>query len=361
MLFNLLNPLRDTSIVFNLLSYITFRVAIGAITSLLISFLIGPIIIGILRKKHIGDPVREDSPEHHGTKKGTPSMGGIIMVIAFNISTLLWADLRNMFVWLALMATDAMAIMGFWDDYLKIVKGQRKGMLARDKFAIQIALGLIIGAIFYFFPPLKEHRDMTEVLFLKNITLNMGIFYIVWIAFVLTGSTNAINLTDGLDGLAVGLAGIVAAVFTVTAYIVGNVKMSNYLLLTYLPGAGELSIFSASVAGAALGFLWFNSHPASVIMGDTGALSLGAALGSIAILVKKEFLLLIVGGVFVIETLSVIIQVISFQSTGKRVFKMTPIHHHFELKGWQETKIVARFWILGILCALFGLATFKMR
>ncbi len=361
MLFNLLYPLAENSIVFNLLRYITFRVAASTATSLAICFIIGPWIIKLLSRRHIGDPVREDSPEHHQSKKGTPSMGGIIIVVAFTISTLLWADLRNMYVWLALAGTFLSAVMGFWDDYLKIVKGHRKGMLSRDKFAAQVLLGLVIGAIFYFNPPIESLRTITEVPFIKNIRIDFGMFYIFWIAFVITSSSNAINLTDGLDGLAVGLSGIVAAFFTMTAYIVGRVDFSNYLNLLYLPGAGELAVFAGAIAGACLGFLWFNSHPAQVIMGDTGALALGAAFGTIAILLKKEFLLLIVGGVFVMETLSVIIQVASFKSTGKRVFKMAPIHHHFELCGWPETRVVARFWIIGIICALVGLATFKIR
>jgi len=361
MLYHLLYPLRETSIIFNLLRYITFRVAAAAVTSLLISFIIGPTVINILRKKHIGDPVREDSPEHHKIKKGTPSMGGIIMVIAFTISTLLWADLGNLYIWLALLGTLFSAAMGFWDDYLKIVKRHRKGMLGREKLVGQIILGLVVGFIFYLNPPMESVRTATELPFIKNITIDFSIFYILWIAFVITGSSNSINLTDGLDGLAVGLSAIVAAVFVITAYIVGRWDFSNYLNILYLPGAGELSIFAAAVGGACLGFLWYNSFPASVFMGDTGALSLGAAFGTVAVLLKKEFLLLIVGGVFVVETLSVIIQVISFQTTGKRVFRMTPIHHSFELKGDPEPKIVARFWIIGILFALLGLATFKVR
>ncbi len=361
MLYNLLYPLRETSIIFNLLRYITFRVAAAAVTSLIIAFIIGPICIGILRKKRIGDPVREDSPEHHQIKKGTPSMGGVIIVVSFTIATLLWADLGNLYVWLALLGTVLSAVMGFWDDFLKIVKGHRKGVLAREKLVSQVVLGLAIGFLFYFYPPLESVRTVTELPFIKNVVVNFGILYILWIAFVITGSSNAINLTDGLDGLAAGLSAVVAGVFTVTAYVVGRTDYSSYLNIMYLPGAGELAIFMAAVGGATLGFLWFNAHPAEVIMGDTGALALGAAFGTVAILVKKEFLLLIVGGVFVMETISVIIQVVSFQSTGKRVFRMAPIHHHFELLGWPETRVVTRFWILGILFALMGLATFKVR
>jgi phospho-N-acetylmuramoyl-pentapeptide-transferase len=361
MLYNLLYPLRDSSIIFNLLHYITFRVAAAAVTSLLIAFIVGPIIIGILRRKHVGDPVREDSPEHHKIKKGTPSMGGLIIVIALTISTLLWANLSNLYIWLALFATLVNGFMGFWDDYLKIIKGKRKGLLAREKLVGQVAIGLVIGAMYYIFPPMESVRGITEVPFFKYIIVDLGVFYILWVSVVITGSTNAINLTDGLDGLAGGLSAIVAAVFVIFAYIAGNIKFSEYLNVLYLPGSGELAIFAAALGGATLGFLWFNAHPAQVFMGDTGALALGAAFGTMAILIKKEFVLLIVGGVFVMETVSVIIQVISFQSTGKRVFKMTPIHHHFELLGWPETRVVTRFWILGILFALMGLATLKVR
>ncbi|MGC9314533.1 MAG: phospho-N-acetylmuramoyl-pentapeptide-transferase [bacterium] len=361
MIYNLLYPLADTFSVLNLLRYITFRVAASAATSLLICFVAGPFIIDYLRKKHLGDPVREDSPEHHQVKKGTPTMGGIIIVLSFTVATLLWADLTNMYVWLAIIGTLFSAAIGFRDDYLKIVKKNPKGMLAKNKLVGQLLMGLAIGFIFYYYPPLKEYRTITELPFIKNIRIDFGWFYVIWIVFVITGSTNAINLTDGLDGLAVGLSAIVAAVFTITAYVVGRIDFSEYLNFLYLPGAGEVAIFTAAVGGACLGFLWFNSHPADVFMGDTGALALGAAFGTTAILLKKEFLLLIVGGVFVVETLSVIIQVISYKTTGKRVFLMTPIHHHFELLGWPETRIVSRFWIAGILCALMGLATFKLR
>jgi phospho-N-acetylmuramoyl-pentapeptide-transferase len=251
--------------------------------------------------------------------------------------------------------------MGFRDDYLKIVKKNPKGMLAKEKLAGQFLMGLAIGVMFYLYPPLNEYRTITELPFIKNILVNFGWFYVIWIAFVITSSTNAINLTDGLDGLAVGLSAIVAAVLTITAYVIGRIDFSDYLQFLYLPGAGELAIFGAAIGGACLGFLWFNAHPADIIMGDTGALALGTAFGTMAILLKKEFLLLIVGGVFVAETLSVIIQVISYKLTRKRVFLMSPLHHHFELLGWPETRVVSRFWIIGILCALLGFATFKVR
>ncbi len=361
MIYNLLYPLASKLSVLNLLRYITFRVAASAVTSLLICFVAGPPIIKFLRKKRLGDPVREDSPDHHQIKKGTPSMGGLIIVLSFIVATLLWADLTNIYVWLAVIGTLFSAAIGFRDDYLKIVKKNRKGMLAKEKLAGQFIMGLAIGVIFYLYPPLTEYRTITELPFIKNILVDFGIVYILWIAFVITGSTNAINLTDGLDGLAAGLSAIVAGVFTITAYVIGRIDFSDYLGFLYLPGSGELAIFAAAVGGACLGFLWFNSHPAEVFMGDTGALALGAAFGTTAILLKKEFLLLVVGGVFVAETLSVIIQVVSYQTRHKRVFLMTPIHHHFELLGWPESRVVARFWIIGILCALMGLAMFKIR
>jgi phospho-N-acetylmuramoyl-pentapeptide-transferase len=361
MIYNLLYPLASKFSIFNLLRYITFRVGASAVTSLVICFVVGPIIIKFLHKKHLGDPVREDSPEHHKVKKGTPSMGGIIIVLSFTVATLLWADLTNIYVWLAVVGTLASGVMGFRDDYLKIVKKNPKGMLAKEKLAGQFLMGLAIGVMFYLYPPLNEYRTITELPFIKNILVNFGWFYVIWIAFVITSSTNAINLTDGLDGLAVGLSAIVAAVLTITAYVIGRIDFSDYLQFLYLPGAGELAIFGAAIGGACLGFLWFNAHPADIIMGDTGALALGTAFGTMAILLKKEFLLLIVGGVFVAETLSVIIQVISYKLTRKRVFLMSPLHHHFELLGWPETRVVSRFWIIGILCALLGFATFKVR
>jgi len=277
------------------------------------------------------------------------------------IPTLLWADLTNPYIHLVLLTTIWMGIVGFVDDYLKAIKKQPKGMVARKKFMGQIVLGLILGIILYLKPPSPEFTTSTGIPFLKNVVIPFGILYIPFVTLIITGSSNAVNLTDGLDGLAIGLVGICAAAFAAIAYITGRVDYSNYLAIEYLRGAGELSIFCGALLGSALGFLWFNSHPAEVFMGDTGALSLGAAVGTLAILTKKEVLLIIVGGVFVIEVLSVMIQVVSFKMTGKRVFRMSPIHHHFELLGWPEPKVVVRFWIAGIIFALITLSTFKIR
>jgi len=288
-------------------------------------------------------------------------MGGIIVLMGILIPTLLWADLTNPYIHLVLLTTIWMGIVGFVDDYLKAIKKQPKGMVARKKFMGQIVLGLILGIILYLKPPSPEFTTSTGIPFLKNVVIPFGILYIPFVTLIITGSSNAVNLTDGLDGLAIGLVGICAAAFAAIAYITGRVDYSNYLAIEYLRGAGELSIFCGALLGSALGFLWFNSHPAEVFMGDTGALSLGAAVGTLAILTKKEVLLIIVGGVFVIEVLSVMIQVVSFKMTGKRVFRMSPIHHHFELMGWPETKVIVRFWIISIFLAITAIATLKMR
>lgn len=323
--------------------------------------MLGKPLIRWLQAKRITSRIREDVPDRHQEKKGTPTMGGLIILISFIPSVLLWADLSSKYVWLTILATLWMGVMGIIDDYQKDFKGSSKGVLARHKILSQIGLGLLIGVALYIFPPAKELRAFTEVLFFKQFLINMGIFYIPFSALVITASSNAINLTDGLDGLSIGLVSISVAAFAVLSYISGRADFSQYLNVLYLPGSGELAIFCGALGGAGLGFLWFNTHPAMIFMGDTGALSLGAALGVIAILLKKEFVLLIIGGVFVIETLSVIIQIISFKLFGKRVFKMAPLHHHFELCGWHESQIVVRFWIIGFLFALFALSTLKLR
>jgi len=328
---------------------------------MLICFILGPAIIKALKKHQVKQSIRREGPASHFSKEGTPTMGGIIVLMGILIPTLLWADLTNPYIHLVLLTTIWMGIVGFVDDYLKAIKKQPKGMVARKKFMGQIVLGLILGIILYLKPPSPEFTTSTGIPFLKNVVIPFGILYIPFVTLIITGSSNAVNLTDGLDGLAIGLVGICAAAFAAIAYITGRVDYSNYLAIEYLRGAGELSIFCGALLGSALGFLWFNSHPAEVFMGDTGALSLGAAVGTLAILTKKEVLLIIVGGVFVIEVLSVMIQVVSFKMTGKRVFRMSPIHHHFELLGWPEPKVVVRFWIAGIIFALITLSTFKIR
>lgn len=361
MLYHLFYSLSQYVSGFNLFRYITFRTAYATVTALLISWLIGPYIIRKLREKQVKEKIRSDGPQSHLKKEGTPTMGGLIILGAVVMPTLFWADLTNRFIQIVLLVTIWMGAVGFMDDYLKALKGQRKGMVGRKKLAGQVLLGLIVGAILYFFPPSKEFTTDTDIPFFKNYFIPFGALYIPFVMLIITGSSNAVNLADGLDGLAIGLVGICFAAFAGLAYLTGRVDFSKYLMITYLEGAGELTIFCGAVMGAALGFLWFNAHPAEVFMGDTGALSLGAALGIVAILIKKEILLVIVGGVFVAEALSVILQVVSFKWRGKRVFKMAPLHHHFELLGWAESKVVVRFWIAGLLLALLTLSTLKIR
>lgn len=361
MIYRLFLPLKDQFILFNLLRYITFRVAMGAITAMLLSFIFGWFLIPRLKRWKLGEHISGDLPERHKNKEGTPTMGGLILIFSVILSTLLWADPVNLYIILAIVATLWMGIIGFLDDYIKF-KGKSDGLLAKHKFLGQAILGLGVGIVIYLFAPTPALRSSTELPFIKNVLWNMGIFYIAFVAIVLSGASNAINLTDGLDGLAAGLSAVVAAVFVVIAYITGRADFSTYLQIVYLPGSGELSIFCAAIGGALLGFLWFNCNPAEIFLGDTGALALGSALGIVSVMLKKEFTLLIVGGVFVMETFSVILQVSYFRiSGGKRIFRMAPLHHHFEMLGWQEPKIVVRFWIIGIIFGLLGLATLKVR
>jgi phospho-N-acetylmuramoyl-pentapeptide-transferase len=361
MLYHLFFPLSEYISGFNIFRYITFRTAYATVTAMLISFILGGMFIRFLKRNQVQEKIRTDGPATHQVKEGTPTMGGILILVAIIIPTLLWADLTNRFVHLILLSTVWMGLVGLMDDYLKAVKKQSRGMVARKKFAGQVLLGLILGAILYFYPPVKGFGVTTELPFLKDYYLDFGVLYIPFVVLVVTGSSNAVNLTDGLDGLAIGLVGICAMAFAAVCYITGRVDFSDYLMLTYFEGAGELTIYCGALLGAALGFLWFNSHPAQVFMGDTGALSLGAALGTLAILTKKEVLLVIVGGVFVLEALSVILQVLYFKMTGRRIFKMAPLHHHFELLGWRESHVVVRFWVVGIIFALLTLSTFKIR
>lgn len=347
---------------FNLFRYITFRTAAATITAILISLLLGSLFIRLLKKHQIQEKIREEGPESHRSKQGTPTMGGLIILMAIIIPTVLWADLTNYFILMVLLVTFWLGLIGYMDDYLKAVKHQPKGMVGRKKLIGQLAIGLIFGLILTYMPPNSSFDGTTEIPFFKNYVLYLGILYVPFIIIVITGSSNAVNLTDGLDGLAIGLTGLCFLAFMGLTYVAGRSDFSSYLQIEYVPGAGEMAVYCGAAVGAALGFLWFNSHPAEVFMGDTGALALGGALGAIAILIKKELLLLIVGGVFVIEALSVIIQVLSYRHRGgKRVFRMAPIHHHFELLGWPESKVVTRFWIIGALFALLTLSTLKVR
>ena len=367
MLTELFISLKDSISLFNLFEYITFRSGISAIIALLISFTIGPWVIHILQKNQIGEEIRHTGPNSHMKKRGTPTMGGVIILIAVLLPTLLFSDVFSSFIQMILFSTVWMGFIGFLDDYLKIIKKYKRGLIARYKMAGQVILGCFISYWIYQLPEYSILNTKTTVPFLKNAEIDLGMFYPLMVIIVITGTSNAVNLTDGLDGLAAGLLAICFTVFSAIAYISGRVDFSNYLNILYLPGAGELAIFSSAMAGACIGYLWYNAHPAEVFMGDTGSLSAGAALGTLAVLLKKELLLFIIGGVFVWEAVSVIIQLFYFKLTknlkgqGKRFFKMAPIHHHYELSNWPETKIVVRFWIIGLLLALLSLTTFKIR
>ena len=367
MLYHFLTPLRDYFSLFNLFEYITFRSAAASIMALIISFIIGPRIIHILHKKQIGEVIHQRGPESHMKKRGTPTMGGVIILTAVLLPTLLLAKLNNPLVKIIIFSTLWMGIIGFIDDYLKVVKKFSLGLIARYKLVGQILLGCIVSYWIYQIPDYVGFATKTTVPFFKNVELDLGFLYPLAVILVITGTSNAVNLTDGLDGLLAGLLAISFSVFSAITYITGRVDFSDYLNILYIPNAGELTIFTSAMAGACIGYLWFNSHPAEVFMGDTGSLSTGAALGTLAVLLKKELLLLIIGGVFVWEAMSVIIQIGYYKFTqhyngeGRRFFNMAPIHHHFELKGWPESKVVVRFWIIGLLLALFSLTTFKIR
>ncbi len=368
MLYHLLPQFADVHIIFNLFRYITFRAAGAVVTSLLLAFILGPMTIRWLIRMEVGQVIREDGPETHFGKAGTPTMGGVIIIMAAGISTLLWADLTNGFTLVALVALLWMGLLGFLDDYLKVVQKKSRGLVARYKMAGQVVFGLGLGFFLIQWPIWPVPPNWTMVPFFADWVAVFWIpAYLVFVPVVVAGTSNTVNLTDGLDGLAAGLSAIAVVTFGVFAYFIGRVDASAYLGLFYLPGAGELSIYAAALAGSAIGFLWYNSHPATVFMGDTGSLALGGAIGDMAILLKTEFLLVIVGGVFVMEGLSVILQTGYFKYTarrygaGRRVFLMAPIHHHFEKLGWAESKIVVRFWILGILFAMIGFSTLKIR
>jgi len=361
MLYDLLVPLADEHTFFNVFRYITFRAAYATVTALFLSFVLGPWVIRKLTTLGAGQMIRREGPEAHYSKAGTPTMGGVLIILATVIPTLLWADLSEPFIQSVLVATLWMGGLGVLDDYLKVVKRQSKGLIAAQKIIGQVLFGVLLGAWLYVQPLHGEYTNLTSVPFFKNRYVDFGWLYVPFIIVVVSAATNAVNLTDGLDGLAIGLAAIAAAAFGAFAYIIGRADWSQYLQIPYLAGSGELTIYCLALLGAALGFLWFNAHPAQVFMGDTGSLALGGAFGTLAILLKMEFALVLVFGVFVLETLSVILQVASFKLRGKRIFKMSPLHHHFELSGWEEEKIVMRFYILGILFALLAASTLKLR
>jgi phospho-N-acetylmuramoyl-pentapeptide-transferase len=358
MLYKLLYSLHDQFSVFNVFRYTSFRIILATLTALFVSFIMGPWLIDKLSKLQIGQTIRDDGPERHLEKEGTPTMGGSLILFAVIISTLLWADMSNRYIQIVLFVTATFGAIGFYDDYRKIVEKNSKGLRGKYKLVLQFLISLIVGIVLY---NMKEFSTTITIPFFKNVLPDLGIFYIVFAMFIISGSSNAVNLTDGLDGLAIGPVIITAATYLLFAFLAGHLKFSSYLQIPFVAGCNELSVFCGAMVGSGLGFLWFNTYPAQVFMGDVGSISLGGAIGTIAIITKQEIVLAIVGGVFVLEAVSVIVQVISFKTTGKRVFQMAPIHHHYELKGWAEPKIIVRFWIISIILALVAVSTLKLR
>ncbi len=361
MLYWLLYRLHTQFSVLNVTRYITFRTAAASITALAISILLGPWMIRKLREFQIGQVIRQEGPLSHRAKAGTPTMGGLLILTAVLVPTLLWADLSNSYVWIAMCSTAAYGAIGFLDDYLKIVRHSHHGLLPRYKMGLQILVGLLVGLAIMWLASQQLYSTRLIFPFFKNLIPDLGWGYVPFAVLVLVAASNTVNLTDGLDGLAISTFTVAAATYTALAYVTGHRVFAEYLLLVRFPPVAELTVFCGALVGAGLGFLWYNAHPADVFMGDVGSLALGGALGTVAILVKQELLLVVVGGVFVLEGLSVIIQVASFKLTGQRVFKMSPLHHHFELIGWAEPKIITRFLIVAVLFALFSLTTLKLR
>lgn len=361
MLYNMLYPLAGDIQVFNLFKYITFRTGGAMMTALLISFLIGPSVIRWLKlKQGSGQPIRADGPETHLAKKGTPTMGGAMIIFSVTLSTLLWVDASNLYMWLTLGVFLAYGLIGFADDYVKLTRNSHNGVPGWVRLSLEIIVAAAaVWAVMRLSAP--ELSEQLSIPFLKSVLLDLGWFFLPFGVLVIVGAANAVNLTDGLDGLAIGCIMIAAACFGIFAYVVGHALFSNYLQLHFVQGAGELAVFCGALLGAGLGFLWYNAPPASVFMGDTGSLSMGGALGIISVITKHEIVLAIVGGLFVLETVSVIIQVVAFKTRGRRVFRMAPIHHHFEKLGWAETKVVIRFWIIAVILALIALSSLKLR
>jgi phospho-N-acetylmuramoyl-pentapeptide-transferase len=352
---------------FDIFRFLTFRSALAAITGLFLALFLSPKVIAILKKKQIGETKKIDGPKSHWSKAGTPTMGGIIVILSVVIPVLLWGDIKSTYIILIVFGTLVLSAVGFLDDYLKVVKKYPNGLIARYKLIGQVFVGLTIGSVIYFSPQFSGINSLTTVPFLKDINFDFSVFYIPIVVFIVTATSNAVNLTDGLDGLAIGVITIVMLALAFISYVSGNAIYSDYLNIIYLPGAGELTVYVAALVGASLGFLWFNSYPAQVFMGDTGSLALGGAFGILAILIKKELLIPILGGIFFLETISVIIQRLYFKYTkkkygeGRRIFRMAPIHHHFEMLGWPEPKIVMRFYIIAIILAILSLTSFKVR
>ncbi len=359
MLYHLLVPLDAIWSIFNVFRYITFRTIYASLTAFFICFFLGPWVIRKLSELQIGQYIREDGPQAHQKKAGTPTMGGALIVFAIVLSTLLWSNVANAYIWLVLMALVGYGLIGFVDDYQMQIKKHNQGLSVRQKLVLQTLIALFIGVVLYLMP---DFSTQVTVPFFKNIAPDLQWGYILFAAFVIVGTSNAVNLTDGLDGLAIGPLVVAAGTYMLFAYLAGHIKMAEYLQISYVAGSGEITVFCGALAGAGLGFLWFNAYPAQIFMGDVGSLSLGGALGTVALVTKQEMLLILVGGIFVIEALSVIFQVGFFKFTnGRRIFRMAPLHHHFELKGWSEPKVIVRFWIIAIALALLSVSTLKLR
>ncbi len=362
MLYHLFLPFQEQIPLFNVFRYITFRAAAAVVTALILSLVLGPYFVKLLRRLSIGQNIRDVGPDRHQVKAGTPTMGGVLILVAVLVPTLLWADLGNFLVWIAMGVTAGFGFIGFLDDFLKVRRKQNLGLSVRVKLLLQVAVALAAGFAIWNLPDRYGFETTIALPFFKRAIYDLGVFYIPFVAVVLVGASNAVNLTDGLDGLAIGATLVAAATYAIFTYVAGNSIVAGYLQVPYVRGGGEVTIFCAALVGASLGFLWFNSHPAEVFMGDVGSLAIGGAIGIVAVLSKQEIVLLLVGGLFVLEALSVIVQVGFFKvSGGRRVLRMAPLHHHFELCGWAEPKIIVRFWILAILFALLGLSTLKLR
>jgi phospho-N-acetylmuramoyl-pentapeptide-transferase len=361
MFYHLLYPLHATFPGFNVFRYLTFRIAYAILTGLCISLILGPWLIRQLRRYQIGETIRGDGPKSHQFKAGTPTMGGLLILMALAVPMVLWSDLTNRHVWLLLTATFAFGALGFFDDWVKLAGLRRQGLSIKEKLLLQTVIALGLALFIYASQADTGVATQTTVPFFKEVMPDLGRWYIPFVVFVLVGTCNAVNLTDGLDGLATGPLIIATFAFMVIAYVAGHMQFANYLLIPYIKGGGEIAVFGGALIGASLGFLWYNAHPAEVFMGNIGSLALGGALGTMAVLVKHELLLPLVGGIFVIEALSVLLQIGSFQLTGRRIFRMAPLHHHFEEKGWKESKVIVRFWIVAIVLALLSLSTLKLR
>lgn len=359
MFYHLFNMLQPEISVLNVFRYITFRTICASLTALVICLVFMPFVIRLISEKQIGQYIRKAGPQSHQGKAGTPTMGGVLILIAVFVSTLLWVDLKNLYVWIILFVGAGFFAIGFADDYLKQIQKRNRGLSARAKFLLQVLIAALAGVAIYLYP---EFNTRVTVPFLKTVVPDLGAGYILFAVLVIVGASNAVNLTDGLDGLAIGPVIIAAATYMLFAYVTGHVKIAEYLQINYVAGCGEVTIICGAMAGAGLGFLWYNTHPAEIFMGDVGSLPLGALLGIIAVITKHEFLLVLVGGIFVMEAVSVILQVGYFKFTGgQRIFLMSPIHHHFELKGWKESKVIVRFWIIAIILALMAISTLKLR